>query len=182
LIGSLRRESLNRKLFESYRTLVGERATFEEGTFRELPAYEEELRQSALPEAVTRLADQIRASDGVLIVSPEYNYSVPGALKNAIDWLSRVKDQPFAGKPMALLSASMGRLGGARMQYQLRQIGVSLDARIMNKPEVMVGEAQKQFDADGHLTDEGTGKILGAHAEAFLKILSEARDVGSRPG
>lgn len=174
LIGSLRRESLNRKIFENYRDLAGERATFEEGSFAEMPLYNEELRETAMPPSVTRLADQIRAADGVLIVSPEYNYSVPGGLKNAIDWLSRTKEQPFAGKQLAIMSASMGRLGGARMQYQLRQIFVGLDARVLNKPEVMVGEAQKQLAPDGRLTDEATRKVLGTHFEMFLTSIAQA--------
>jgi chromate reductase, NAD(P)H dehydrogenase (quinone) len=101
---------------------------------------------TGFPKDVEVLADAIRKADGVIFVTPEYNYGIPGGLKNAIDWLSRLKDQPFANKPVAIQSATGGPLGGGRMQYQLRQACVFLDALAFNKPEIFVGMAQTKFD------------------------------------
>ena len=112
-------------------------------------------------EAVQKLGEQIRAADGLLFATPEYNYSVSGVLKNTIDWISRLKDQPFAGKTAAICGASMGALGTARAQYHLRQIGVFVDLRFINKPEVMIATAHERFDAEGKLTHEPTRKFVG---------------------
>ena len=98
----------------------------------------------AFRQTATKLADAIRAADGVIIVSPEYNYGVPGGLKNAIDWVSRMKDQPFKDKPVAMQSVAGGPLGGGRVQYQWRQILVFLDALAFTRPEVFVGMAGQQ--------------------------------------
>jgi chromate reductase len=123
------------------------------------------------------MAEAIRAADGVVIVTPEYNYSVPGVLKNAIDWLSRLPSQPFAGKPLAIQSASPGALGGARAQYHLRQMLVFLDAMVLNKPEVMVSGAASKISPEGELTDEATRKFLAGQLEAFAAFI---RRVGPR--
>lgn len=96
----------------------------------------------------------------MLFVTPEYNYSVPGGLKNAIDWLSRLSPQPFAGKPAAVMGASIGMLGTARMQYHMRQIGVFLDLHFINRPEVMVGQAAGRVDEAGHLNDDRTREFI----------------------
>lgn len=115
----------------------------------------------------------IAAADGVIIVTPEYNYSVPGALKNAIDWLSRLPDNPFAGKPVAIQSASPGMIGGARAQYHLRQSMVFLNARVLNKPEIMIGQAASRIDADSAtVTDESTRQHLTAQ---LVALAQEAR-------
>lgn len=170
LIGSLRTNSFNRKLAEAYQSLVGDQATFIEGDFSKFPLYSEDLQLKGFPPEVEKLASLVREADGVLFVSPEYNYSVPGALKNALDWLSRLKDQPFAGKPATVIGASMGAIGTARMQYHLRQIGVFLDMQFMAKPEVMVGKVQDLIGESGKLTDENTLKHLSKHFEAFKKF------------
>ncbi len=120
-------------------------------------------------------ADAIAAADGVVIVSPEYNYSMPGGLKNAIDWLSRLKPQPFAGKPVAIQSASGGALGGARMQYHLRQSMVFLDAHVLNRPEVMIGQAPSKVDAEGRLADEATRKFIADQLVAFAAFITRLR-------
>ena len=113
----------------------------------DLPIYNaDDQNATGFPASATRLADAIRAADGVIIVSPEYNYGVPGALKNAIDWVSRMKDQPFKDKPVALQSIAGGPLGGGRVQYQWRQIMVFLDALAFTRPEVFVGMAASKFD------------------------------------
>ncbi len=101
---------------------------------------------SGIPGAVADLAEAIRAADGVVIVSPEYNWSIPGALKNAIDWVSRIKDMPFKDKPVAIQSASGGPVGGARMQYHLRMALTFVKAFIFGTPEMFVGNAASKFD------------------------------------
>src|SRR3954462_3848135 len=101
---------------------------------------------TGFPPSVTAFADAIRVADGIIIVSPEYNWTIPGALKNAIDWVSRMKEQPFKDKPVALQSASQGLLGGARMQYHMRQSLAYLDVFWLGKPEVFVTFAQNKID------------------------------------
>jgi chromate reductase len=112
------------------------------------------------------MASMIAEADGLIIVSPEYNYSVPGVLKNALDWLSRVSPQPLVGKPVMIESASPGVIGGARMQYHLRQILVFFDAKVMNKPEAMIGQAMGKI-SEGKLTDAATREFLGKQLQAF---------------
>ena len=106
------------------------------------------------------MREKIRAADAILFVTPEYNYSVPGVLKNAIDWASRPPDQPFNGKPAAIMGASPSMLGSARAQYHLRQTCVYLNIFPVNQPEVFIAGANNKFDADGGLTDEPTRKFV----------------------
>jgi chromate reductase len=107
------------------------------------------------------LKRRLREADALLIVTPEYNYSVPGVLKNAIDWASRpYGDSAWAGKPAAIMGASVGTMGTARAQYHLRQIFVFLNVLPLNQPEVMIGNAATRFDAEGRLTDEATQKHI----------------------
>ena len=137
ICGSLRKRSFNRALMNALPGLAPSGITLLEApSFRGLPLYDADLQTSAgFPADVTALADAIRAADGVIIISPEYNWGIPGALKNAIDWVSRMKDQPFKDKPVALQSAAGGVLGGARMQYHLRQSLISVDAVLFGRPE-----------------------------------------------
>ncbi len=146
-------------------------ATVVEGSISEIPLYNDDVREAQTPQAVLDLAEKIRSADAVLFFSPEYNYSVPGVLKNAIDWLSKVPNQPFAGKSVSIISASPGKFGGARMQYHLRQIGVFLDMRFLNKPEVTISEVHKKTTPQGELTDEETKKFLRSHLDEFLKTI-----------
>jgi chromate reductase, NAD(P)H dehydrogenase (quinone) len=114
-----------------------------------------------MPEKVTEFKSKIREADAILIATPEYNYSIPGVLKNAIDFASRpYGDNPFDDKPVAIMSASIGMLGGARAQYHLRQMFVFLNMHPVNGPEVIVTFAQDKFDANGKLIDETTNKFL----------------------
>ena len=114
------------------------------------------------------MGEAIAKADGIIIVTPEYNYSIPGVLKNAIDWLSRLPNQPFAGKPTAIQSGSPGALGGARAQYQLRQSLVFLDASVLNKPEVMVSQIMTKVDATTmELTDQTTRDFIAGQLKAF---------------
>jgi chromate reductase len=113
-----------------------------------------------MPEPAARLREQIARADALVIATPEYNFSVPGVLKNAIDWASRPPNQPFAGKPLAMMGASPTMSGTLRAQYHLRQISVFLDMHPINKPELFVRNAQNAFDAEGKLTDEATTKLV----------------------
>ena len=118
-----------------------------------------------------KLADAIRAADGVIFNTPEYNFGIPGGLKNAIDWVSRLQNQPFAGKPVALQSASPGPVGGARVQYDLRRSMVFLDALTLNKPEIFIGNcAQRIDDKTGKITDEQTVGFHQAAARGFRQV------------
>ena len=112
-------------------------------------------------------------ADGVIIVTPEYNYSIPGGLKNAIDWVSRLPNQPFAGKPVALQSASPGPLGGGRVQYDLRRAMVFLDAFVLNKPEIFIGGCASKIDEKtGELKDETTRNFIKQQLAAFAKFIT----------
>jgi chromate reductase len=116
-------------------------------SFADIPLYNADIQAaSGFPAAVTAWADAMRAADGLIIVSPEYNWSIPGGLKNAIDWVSRMKDQPFKDKPVALQSAAGGILGGSRAQYHLRQSLTSIDAILFGRPEVILTFAPQKFD------------------------------------
>jgi chromate reductase len=143
-----------------------------------LPHYDFDLQSASGPAAsAMELAVAIREADAVIIASPEYNYSVPGVLKNALDWISRVPNQPLIKKPVLIQSVSNGMLGGSRMQYHLRQILVSLDARVFSKPEVMVGMAASKFDETGNLTDEATQSLIRTQLTAFLAFVKEHRNL-----
>jgi chromate reductase, NAD(P)H dehydrogenase (quinone) len=122
------------------------------------------------------MAEKITAADGVIIVTPEYNYSVPGILKNALDWLSRLSPQPLAGKPVAIQTASPGLIGGARAQYHLRQSLVFLDALVLNKPEVVVGRVATKVNAESlELTDVETRDFIAGQLKAFAAFARRAK-------
>src|SRR5215472_12058967 len=143
-------------------------------SFSEFPLYNADVQAaSGFPAPVNALADAIRAADGVIIVSPEYNFSIPGGLKNAIDWVSRLQNQPFAGKPIALQSASPGPLGGGRVQYDLRRAMVFLDAFVLNKPEIFIGGCAAKFDEKtGELKDETTRGLLKQQLASFATFIA----------
>ena len=144
------------------------------------PHYNYDIQQAGLPAAVNALADAIRAADGVIIVSPEYNWTIPGALKNAIDWLSRMKEQPFKDKPVALQSASPALLGGSRMQYHLRQSLTSVDALLFGRPEVIVTFAPQKFDEKTlELKDQPTIDIIKQQLAAFAKFIERVSSKSS---
>src|SRR3954462_15257304 len=153
LSGSLRRGSFHTAALRAAQEVAPEGMTIETGEIGDLPLYNDDVRAAGYPPPVERLRSQLAAADPVLFVTPEYNYSVPGVLKNAIDWASRPPNQPFDGKPVAIMGASGGLFGTARAQYHLRQMMVFLNAFPLNKPEVMIGQAQHRFDENGKLTD-----------------------------
>jgi chromate reductase len=160
--GSLRSGSYNTAALRAAAELAPDGVDIVEAGLADIPIYNEEIKATAFPAAVLRLQHAIESADAVLIATPEYNYSVPGALKNAIDWVSRTDPQPFANKPVAIMGASPGALGTARAQYDLRKMFVYLDAHLLNKPEVMISAAQTRFDADGKLADEATRKFVAS--------------------
>lgn len=158
--GSLRKGSYNTMALKAAMELAPEGMTIEAAEIGDLPHYNDDVRLAGYPPEVERFRAQLTAADAILFVTPEYNYSIPGVLKNAIDWASRPPNQPFDNKPVAIMGASMGVLGTARAQYQLRQMLVFLNAFPLNKPEVMIGAAQTKFDASGALTDEATADFI----------------------
>jgi chromate reductase len=137
------------------------------------PLYNFDIQHEVgFPEAVTAFADAVRAADGVIIVSPEYNWSIPAGVKNAIDWSSRFKNDPFKAKPVAIQSCAGGLLGGARMQYHLRQSLTSVEAVILIRPEVFVTFAAKKFDEKTlELIDQPTKDMVKLQLEAFEKFV-----------
>ena len=168
IAGSLRKDSYNAAIARALPALAPAGVTISAlPSIRDIPLYDADLQAKGFPPAVTALAEAVRSSHGIIIVSPEYNYSIPGVLKNAIDWVSRLPNQPFANKPIALQSASMGPLGGARVQYHLRQVFVFLDAQVFNRPEVFVGTAQNKIDAAGAITDKATSEFIAGQLKAF---------------
>ena len=167
LCGSLRAQSYNMMALKAAGALMPEGMQLDIAPIGDLPLYDADVQAKGFPDAVTRLASALRAADAVLIASPEYNFSVPGVLKNAIDWVSRVEKQPFDDKPVAILGASMGPLGTARMQYDLRKIMLFLNANVLVKPEIFIGTAQTKFGADGQLADEATRKFIGQQMQAL---------------
>lgn len=176
LLGSLRRGSYNAAIARALPALAPPEVTLEPlGSIGDFPIYDGDVEARGLPAAAMAMGAAIRGADGAIVVTPEYNYSIPGGLKNAIDWLSRLKPQPFVDKPVALASASPGMLGGARAQYHLRQTFVMLEARVFNKPEVFVGLAHTKINADGALTDAPTREVIGKQLAGFAAFVRACR-------
>ena len=175
LCGSLRKGSYNRIVMNELPGLAPEGMQIREAPpYSAFPLYNADIQNSTgFPAEVEALANAIRAADGVLFVTAEYNFGIPGPLKNAIDWLSRLKDQPFAGKPIALQSASPGPVGGARVQYDLRRSMVFLDALTLNKPEIFIGNcAQRIDDKAGRITDAQTRDFIKQQLAAFARFIA----------
>jgi chromate reductase len=172
ICGSLRKGSFNAALQRTLPELAPPGLGIESlAGVGDLPLYNADIQEAGFPKPVTEMSDAIRKADGIIFCTPEYNYSIPGVLKNAIDWLSRLKDQPFAGKPILIQSCSAGALGGARVQYHLRQVMVFVDGLVFTRPEVFVGSAQNKFDADLKLKDQPTRDIVKQQLEGFEKFV-----------
>jgi chromate reductase len=175
ICGSLRKGSYNRMVMNLLPGLAPAGMTINEApAFADFPLYNADVQNSSgFPAPVNALADAIRSADGVIFCTPEYNFSLPGGLKNAIDWVSRLPNQPFAGKPIAVQSASPGPLGGGRVQYDLRRMLVFLDALTLNKPEIFIGGcAAKLDDKTGELKDDATRNFLKQQLEAFAQFIA----------
>ena len=160
ICGSLRKASLNMAALRACGELMPQGMQLEIASIADLPMYNQDVFDAGMPEPVKRLRAEIAAADGLLIACPEYNFSVSGALKNAIDWGSRAPNQVFQDKPIAIFSATTGPVGGARVQYDLRRILGQLWGHVLPRPEVFIGNAAQKFDAQGRLTDETTRKFL----------------------
>jgi len=160
IAGSLRLQSYNRAALRAAVGLVPTGGTLEIAEIDGLPGFNQDDEGNPPPKVV-ELKKRIRAADAILLVTPEYNYSVPGVLKNAIDWASRpYGDSAWSGKPVAVMGASVGTLGSARAQYHLRQMFVFLNMLPVNQPEVMIANAAERFDVNGNLTHEPTKEAI----------------------
>ena len=166
--GSLRKGSYNKGLLRAAAALAPDGAELEIFDIEGIPPFNQDYEKQP-PERVKEFKAKIRAADALLIATPEYNYSMSGVLKNAIDWASRpYGDNAFEDKPVAVMSASIGILGGARAQYHLRQVFVTLDMHALNWPEVMVSYAGKKFDENGNLIDEEAKKRIRELLESLV--------------
>ena len=168
MVGSLRRGSYNAAVARALPSLAPDGVSITSlPSVGEFPLYNADVQEKGFPAIVTETGEAIRNSNGVIIVTPEYNYSIPGVLKNAIDWISRLPNQPFAGKPVALQSASPSLYGGLRAQLHLRHCLVYLDARAFHRPEVIIPQVNQKVDAQGELTDPATCGFLADQLKAF---------------
>ncbi len=174
--GSLRSASLNSAALRACADVLPPGVTLSTFDLSPIPLYNEDVRTQGLPEPVQQLRAQIKAADALIIATPEYNYSIPGVLKNAIDWASRPPEQPFSGKPIALIGATPGGFGTSRAQYHLRQVFVYLNAHLLNQPEVFISAAPSKFDAQGKLTDTATAEQLGKMLAALADWTRRLRD------
>jgi chromate reductase len=167
ICGSLRQKSLNMAALKAAGELMPPGLKLRITGIAEIPMYNFDVQEKGFPAPVAKLRDEILAADALLFASPEYNWSVSAALKNAIDWMSRYQTSPFQNKPAAVFSATGGPVGGARAQYDLRRILSGLGAQWLVRPEVFIGMAAGKFGPDGKLTDETTRKFLTDQMIAF---------------
>ena len=178
ICGSLRKKSYNAALTRALPELAPpELNLIMAPSIGGFPLYNADVQEgSGFPAPANELAAAIKAADGVLFVTPEYNWSMPGVLKNAIDWVSRLPDQPFKEKPVAIQSCSQGPLGGARMQYHWRMSMTFLAAFIFGTPEIFIGVAQNKFDKETlALTDQPTRDIVKQQLAAFAKFIAKMK-------
>jgi chromate reductase, NAD(P)H dehydrogenase (quinone) len=165
--GSLRKGSYNKALIRAAVDVAPVNVAIEVFDLEGMPLFNQEFEANPPPK-VKEFKDKIRNADALLIATPEYNYSIPGVLKNAIDCASRPKaDMPLEGKPVAIMSASTGRFGGARAQYHLRQSFIFLNMQPVNRPEVMLSDAPHNVDANGNVTNEQTRQLIMQLLEAL---------------
>jgi len=172
--GSLRKASFNRMALNLFAGTLPAGCTMQTIEIGDWPLYDADVQAKGFPAQVTAAQQAMMAADGIVFATPEYNYSVPGVLKNAIDWLSRMTPQPFAAKPIAMFGASGGPVGTARAQYHLRQMMVFLDGRPVNKPEVMIGQVHTKF-VDGKFTDEAGAKLLADLGASLALAVRQAK-------
>jgi Predicted flavoprotein len=175
--GSLRKGSYNTMLLKAASQLLPEGVSMAFVSIADIPLYNADLdlpEATDRPEPVKRFREMLEKADGILIASPEYNHAIPGGLKNAIDWASRGKDSPLLHKPIALIGASTGMLGTARMQLQFHAIYQYLDMKPVYKPEVLLAMAEQKFDKRGNLTDETAKKLIKQKLEALKELILQA--------
>jgi chromate reductase len=168
--GSLRKDSYNKAMLRIVAELMQKNAAFTAFDLEGIPPFNQDM-ETQPPEKVVDFKNSIRTADAILIATPEYNYSIPGVLKNAIDWASRPPtDNVFYDKPVAIMGASTGVFGTARAQYHLRQCFVFLNMHAVNRPEVMVSYAREKFDGDGKLKDEKARKLIAELIESLIVL------------
>jgi chromate reductase len=171
--GSLRRASYNRALLRAATELAPPALHIVIHELDGIPLYNGDIEAADVPQSVVQLRDAVRKADGLLIATPEYNYGVPGVLKNTIDWLSRPpRDSALNGKVAALMGASPGMMGTARGQLQLRQAFVFTNTYALQQPEVLVGRAHEKFDADGRLVHQATRDVLATLLQRFADLIA----------
>ena len=177
IAGSLRKGSYNRAALRVAQKLVPDNAVLEIFELDKIPPFSEDLEKQ-MPESVANLKGKIRLADAILFATPEYNYSIPGVLKNAIDWASRpYGDNSWDSKPVAIMGASVGMLGTVRAQYHLRQVFVFLNVYPLNRPEVMIANAADKFDKDGNLIDQKTREKIKEILEALVVWTSKQQKI-----
>lgn len=167
--GSLRKNSFNKAALRAAKELLPDDAELELVDLVGIPFLNEDEEAKGFPPSVAAFREKLAAADCVLISTPEYNYSIPPVLKNALDWASRGDELPLSGKPAAILSVSPGMLGGARVQYHLRQVCVALNLLVLNKPEVFIGSAEDKFDEEGRLVDRRSRDMLQRLIKALVQ-------------
>lgn len=173
--GSLRAKSYNTAVMQTLPDLAPENMSIQGCTLEAIPPYNQDIQDNEpWPEAVERLGAAVAESDGVVFVTPEYNYSIPGVLKNAIDWLSRLDPQPFKHKPAGIMGASMSGQGTSRCQYHLRQVLIFVEAITMPKPEVFIARAHERI-RDGRLDDSDTRDHVAGFLVAFSDWIERVR-------
>jgi chromate reductase len=173
--GSLRHASYNRSLLIAARDLIPLDVVLDIFDLQGIPLFNEDLEQQPVAR-VTEFKDKIREADAILFATPEYNYSIPGVLKNAIDCASRpYGDSAWSGKPVAVMGASTSATGSARAQYHLRQTFITLDMNQVIQPEVMVGNADKAFDAQGNLLDKKSKELIRQLLENLVRLARQLK-------
>ena len=175
--GSLRAGSFSNAILATLRDHFSDRADLRLYDLAPIPPYNQDYEGEKRPPVVKQMLADIEAADGLVLCAPEFNHSIPGGLKNAIDWASRPPDQPFAGKPVAIMGAAAGMAGTARAQYDLRRCCVFLDMHPLNKPEVLIGQAQTKFDENGNLSDEMARNLL---RDQLVALAAWTRQIGGK--
>lgn len=178
ICGSLRKKSFNLAALRAAQSMLPANTSMELFDLNDIPVFSEDIEANP-PAKVVELKKQIRAADAILFATPEYNYSIPGGLKNAIDWGSRpYGDSAWTDKPVAVMGASVGRFGSARAQYHLRQTFVFLNMHAVNQPEVMIGPAGEAFDANGNLTHETSKRLIKELLQKLVDLTNQLRKKG----
>lgn len=179
--GSLRKDSYNTALLRAARELQPAALALDVITLEDTPLFNEDVEAVGWPPEIQALRERVEPAEGVIFATPEYNYGVTGALKNAIDWLSRPTGKgPIVGKPAAIIGASMSGVGTARAQMQLRDALFYNAMPLLSSAEVLVARAQSKFDEDGRLTDEETREFLKSTLEAFAELVWLHSHAGGR--
>lgn len=173
--GSLREGSYNTGLLRTAAVLVPAGVTFSIASIRDIPFYDGDIDNEQQPEAVTTLKEQIASADGVILATPEYNYSYSGVLKNAIDWMTRGTHRPLIDKPVAVVGASPGNFGAVRAQTDLRRLMSSVSGLVLPRPELLVSNVNKKVDEQGIIIDEATRKVYQTLLESFVAFIKHAQ-------